>query len=269
MIHGTLNTSTRNPTAVEVSCADPDAPCRLPNAFLSDPPLDVVRATTAQAGISYEKRGFKFSSTGFITNVSNDIYFVSAGPLRGSGYFDNVGNTQRVGWENSLEVELFERLNIGVNYTLLHATFRDAFKIPSPNHPNEEKGEIEVEEGDHLALVPRHNLRINLTYNITEQLRLTLQTIYNSSQYVRGDEANELEPIEGYWKQNAALNYAITDKISVWTKAINLTNAQYQTFGLLGEADEAGELLDVELTNNVFGGPAAPRYIEAGVRIKF
>ena len=34
--------SSRNPSIAELACADPNAPCRLPNSFQADPPLDQV-----------------------------------------------------------------------------------------------------------------------------------------------------------------------------------------------------------------------------------
>jgi outer membrane receptor protein involved in Fe transport len=37
--YATYNEGMRAPTAIELTCADPTAPCKLPNAFLSDPPL--------------------------------------------------------------------------------------------------------------------------------------------------------------------------------------------------------------------------------------
>ena len=42
--------SSRVPTPVELTCADPDDPCRLPNAFVSDPPLDQPVARTWEGG---------------------------------------------------------------------------------------------------------------------------------------------------------------------------------------------------------------------------
>ena len=38
-VYGAWAQSSRVPTAVELTCADPADPCRLPNAFVSDPPL--------------------------------------------------------------------------------------------------------------------------------------------------------------------------------------------------------------------------------------
>src|SRR2546423_2232990 len=40
----------RAPTPAELTCADPAAPCQLPNAFLSDPPLLPVLAETWELG---------------------------------------------------------------------------------------------------------------------------------------------------------------------------------------------------------------------------
>ena len=269
MLHGTWNTSTRNPTAVEVSCADPDDPCRLPNAFLADPPLEAVRAMTLQSGITYKRKYLRLSTTLFRTSVMNDIYFVSAGPFRGSGYFDNIGNTQRLGWENSLAWSFSEKIRLQLAYTWLKATFEDDFTISSPNHPAEVDGELSVEAGDYIALIPKHNLSGQLATSITEKLEVGWTAIYNSGQYIRGDESNEMAPLDGYWRHDAILTYAFSDKLSCWIKAKNLMNAKYQTFGLLGEADEAGELLNEEIESNVFAGQASPRYMEFGIQLKF
>src|SRR6185295_7930342 len=49
--YGSIGTTSRTPTPSELSCADPEDACRLPNAFVSDPPLDQVRATTFEGGV--------------------------------------------------------------------------------------------------------------------------------------------------------------------------------------------------------------------------
>ena len=41
----------RAPTAAELSCADPAEPCRVPNAFVSDPPLEQAVARSVEAGL--------------------------------------------------------------------------------------------------------------------------------------------------------------------------------------------------------------------------
>ena len=46
-----ISQGTRVPTAVELTCADPAAPCTLPNIFVADPPLKQVVATTYELGV--------------------------------------------------------------------------------------------------------------------------------------------------------------------------------------------------------------------------
>ncbi len=48
--YATYNEGMRAPTAIELTCADPEAPCKLPNSFLSDPPLKKVVSKTFEAG---------------------------------------------------------------------------------------------------------------------------------------------------------------------------------------------------------------------------
>jgi iron complex outermembrane recepter protein len=50
-VYGSYSESSRIPTPMELSCADPEAPCRLPNAFVADPPLQQVVAKTWETGV--------------------------------------------------------------------------------------------------------------------------------------------------------------------------------------------------------------------------
>ena len=49
--YGGYSESTRAPTSVELTCADENAPCKLPNQFLSDPPLKQVVAKSWESGL--------------------------------------------------------------------------------------------------------------------------------------------------------------------------------------------------------------------------
>ncbi len=48
-VYGSYSESSRAPTPIELLCAEPDAPCKLPNAFLADPPLKQVVAKIGKA----------------------------------------------------------------------------------------------------------------------------------------------------------------------------------------------------------------------------
>ena len=46
----------RAPTSIELGCADPNQPCKLPNALAGDPPLNQVVTRTFEAGVRGDAR---------------------------------------------------------------------------------------------------------------------------------------------------------------------------------------------------------------------
>ena len=139
-LFGGYSESSRAPTAVELACADEDAPCNLPNAFLADPPLDQVIAKTAELGLRWAvDPRINVEVSGFFTRNEDDILFQSTGGTASNeGFFDNVGTTRRLGLEAGFHgsIPVFERdVNWGVNYAYLDATYRDSFMVASANHP--------------------------------------------------------------------------------------------------------------------------------------
>ena len=45
------NEVSRAATSIELGCADPEAPCKLPNAMAGDPALDQVVTRTSETGV--------------------------------------------------------------------------------------------------------------------------------------------------------------------------------------------------------------------------
>ncbi len=230
--------SARVPTPVELTCADPNAPCRLPNSFLSDPPLNQVVAQTAEAGGRGKYRRWEWSAGVFRTEVRNDILFVSAGPARNSGYFTNVGGTRRQGLELSARKNQ-GRWRYSVNYTYLQATFRDRLELSSPNHPLSDNNEIEVMPGNRIPLTPAHLLKATLEADAWhERLTAGIDWVLNGPQYLRGDEINALAPLPTYSVVSLRAQYAITRHWLVFGRANNLLNADYRSFGLVGSPQQ-------------------------------
>ena len=50
-VYFSYSESSRAPTSIELGCADPNEPCNLPNALVSDPPLKQVVTRTLEAGV--------------------------------------------------------------------------------------------------------------------------------------------------------------------------------------------------------------------------
>ena len=81
----------RAPTTIELGCANPDAPGKLPNALAGDPPLRQVVTRTLEAGVRGDSgNALNWSATAFRTDNRDDLLFV-ADNQSGFGYFRNFG----------------------------------------------------------------------------------------------------------------------------------------------------------------------------------
>jgi outer membrane receptor protein involved in Fe transport len=266
--------SNRAPTAVELTCASPTDPCRLPNAFAADPPLAQVVARTFEAGVrGAARRGTSrigYDLTAFRTVNSNDILFITSGMVANQGYFSNVGDTRRQGIEadisGSTRIGGGSRIDWSVFYTLIDATFETPYTALSATHPDAVNGQIQVPAGAHIPSIPKHVVKVALSYLSPFGLYAGVNVVGNSSQYLRGDEANLLAPVPGYVFVNARVAYRFWSHAQVFVLADNLFNAQYSTVGVVGDATG---VLGPTYDSPRFLGPGAPRAGWAGVDFNF
>ncbi len=273
-VYGSYSESSRAPTPVELTCADPDAPCNLPNAFLADPPLEQVVARSFEGGLrgqvdhigGAEDGNITWNAGVFHTTSHDDIIFQSTGGVSANeGFFDNVGDTVRSGVEVGLSGD-YGRLNWFANYAFVNAEFGDPFSAISPNHPfSNDDGEIEVEKGDRIPGIPEHTLKFGTNVAVTPQLTLGGEIIYNSGQFLRGDEANLLDETDDYAIVYLHGEYKINDYMTVFAKVENLFDVEYETFGLLGEP---AEILGPAFDDPRFLGPGPERGAWVGVRVE-
>ena len=267
--YASYSESNRSPTAVELTCASPTDPCRLPNAFLSDPPLAQVIARTVELGVRGTARPsgvtLDYDLAAFHTVNSSDILFISSGMVANQGYFANVGDTRRQGIEADLTGHHWiggVRIEGAVHYTFIAATFQTPFTAPSALHPDAVNGLIDVPAGARIPSVPRHIVKLGLGFRSSFGLSAGVNVIANSSQYLRGDEANLLAPVPGYVVVNARAAYRVWSHASVFVLADNLFDAGYSTFGVLGDATG---VLGPAYDSPRFLGVGAPRAAWLGV----
>jgi outer membrane receptor protein involved in Fe transport len=279
--------SARAPTPIELSCNeyiferavaaaiargddadDVEFECRLPNAFLADPPLDQVVAKSWEAGVRGTIAGSaRYRAAFFHTVNSDDIIFQSTG--RATGLFANVDETRRMGFEGSLlgtiaEVDWF------ASYSWVDATFQDDLDVLSPNHDfaDDEEGTIHVQPGNRIPGVPAHQLKAGADLALSPGIALGVDVVYNSGQYLRGDESNQLDMVDGYAVVNLRARWAVTDRIELLGRVTNLFDADYETFGLLGEEPSGVKLPEFRhFTDPRFFGPGAPRAGFVGIRV--
>ena len=268
--------SNRSPTAVELSCADPEETCRVPNAFIADPPLDQVVSRTLEAGlrtrtpVSLKGVVMGGALAVFGSRNADDIIFVASPRLIGTGFFQNAGATQRLGLELGWEAS-YGDLVAYAHYSLVDATFQSDLSLPGDSQVNDaadENGRLKVRPGDRLPGVPRHNGKIGLAYTIRPRWSLALDSILASSQVFVGDEGNDQPALGGYGVVNLRSSYRVGDSLEVFLTIKNLFDRDYATFGALARLElELAEAPQAE--DPRFQGPGAPRAAWVGFRIQF
>ena len=250
-----------------MSCADEEDPCKLPNAFVADPPLEQVVAKTTEASLHYDITNFSAVATVFSTLSYQDIIFQQAGEKSNEGYFINLDKTQRQGVELAFSKQLGD-VDFGASYNLLKATFESPFVSFSPVNPLGPNRE--VNPGDEIPGQPKHQFKLHANWQFNDEINVGTEFLYASSSYYRGDEANENKKISAYAVTNIYLNYQINEQLRLSAKVDNLFDRHFDTFGTYGEADEVlGELYpDTEFTE-YFVGPSRPRSISVSVNYQF
>lgn len=266
MLKASYSQSSRTPSPAELSCADEEDPCKLPNGFVSDPPLEQVIVTTAEAGAIYHKRNQQYSFTLYSSISENDIIFQQAGNKPSQGYFVNIDKTKRQGFEFSSLFRLGD-YRLSANYNFLNATFESTYISFSPVNP--QGSNRQVSTGDTIPGQPKHQVKMSIGKEFTENFNIGGEYLYSSSQFFRGDEANENAQIEGHSVINLYLNYNITPQLALSIRLDNLLDKQYYTFGTYGESEEVLEDIYPEVNSVEFVGPSKPRSFSMSLSYQF
>ena len=271
--YGGYSESSRVPTPMELSCADPDDPCKLPNAFIADPPLEQVVAKSWEVGF----RGDFFNvldgnirwNLGYFNTVNhNDIIFQSAGTANSAGYFDNVGKTQRQGVELGLSSSFFDRWRMALNYSFIDAVFLTPYVSHSPSNPYaDENGDIQVQSGSYIPGIPRHIVKFSSDVDIIESWTFGFNVLFNAEQFLRGDEANLDSPLASYAVVNLQTEYRFNEHFTIFGRLDNLFNTKYNNFGTYGETGDVLEGMGIDDRDTRFVGVSAPRAGWVGVKL--
>jgi iron complex outermembrane recepter protein len=277
--YASYNEGVRAPTAVELTCADPNAPCKLPNDFLADPPLNEVISKTMEIGARGKVlRTWHWSAAAYRTRLSNDIQFISAGAgATNAGFFANIGTTRRQGVELAFETRTMP-VALSVRYSFLDATFRSGFDESNPaNSSADDDGVIEVSPGDRIPANPRHTLKVRADWAVTPQLLVGANVLTSAGVYARGDENNQdvNGALPGYTLVNFDARYLMSRQLEVFARVNNVFDRRYFNFGVVGENfftgpnRTFGPTAGVEPQPEQFRGPGAPRGVWVGVRYSF
>lgn len=279
-IFGSYGRGFRAPVILEVSCADPEDPCPLPFELGADPPLDPVTTDTWQAGARMTNwKGVRLEIAGYWSEVYDDLFAVVLPPST-RGYFKNLERTRRQGVEISGLVQALPNLTLSSSIALTRATFQSEALLASallgdddddaedvgltPHEPEEGGGPVEVEPGNHFAMVPNLTAHLAGEY-LPGDWKLTLEAEYVGSQFFVGDENNQerFGKLDAYLLVGGSVEREIRGT-TLFGRAQNLLNSAHHTFGII-----APNLRGPDKDPQPFLSPGLPRRVEAGVRYVF
>jgi len=273
----------RVPTVIELGCADPENPCRLPVGLQSDPYLKQVVARTLEAGA----RG-RFRSDGGSGSYSlslhrtvnrDDILFLSA-PSR-QGYFSNFERTRHQGLDATLTRQS-GRLGVRLAYSYLQALYdADGELFTGVRH-------VQVRRGTRMAGLPRHSGKLSFDWAVAPELSIGADLHAVSSLVTQGNEDGLVEDAEageeakradwrvgGYMLLGLRASYRPGDSWELFARIANVFDRRYETFGAVAPdlfphgrpiAPNDGE---GGAGHARFVAPGAPRAIVAGLRYTF
>ena len=288
-LYASYSEGSRAPTAIELGCADPASPCRLPNALAGDPPLQQVVTRTVEAGVRSTGEGkLRWNLGWFRADNRNDLLFV-ASPQTGFGYFKNFGQTLRQGVEAGASARI-RRVTLGTNYTFLDATFRSPETVNGQANSSNREGLIGIVSGQRIPLVPHHMTKAYADVQITSKLVVNLGVVGVSGAIARGNENSQHQPdgrlfigpgsSPGYAVANLGGRYELHRRVELFGQINNLLDRQYYSGAQLGPTGFTAEGNFVARPFPAVGGvfpvrhatfyaPGAPRGIWGGVRFRF
>jgi iron complex outermembrane recepter protein len=239
-LYGGYSEANRAPTPLELGCSDPLRPCLIDNSLVGDPALKQVVSHTFEAGLrgrfDVARGQLNWTVGAFHTLNSDDIINV-ASSIPGHEFFQNGGDTLRQGIEANATYKV-DRWNAYANFTYVDATFRDALTLSSPNNPfADPNGNIFVVPGNHLTGIPNFRFKLGAEYQITNPWKLGADLNIIGSQYLVGDEANQLPKVPPYWVVNLHTSYKISENVELFGLVRNLFDQHYYVFGTLFETD--------------------------------
>ncbi|HEX3654027.1 MAG TPA: TonB-dependent receptor [Rhizomicrobium sp.] len=260
--------SNRAPTAGELSCADPAAPCILDAFLVSDPALKQVTSRTYELGL----RGrftvpaldgqFTWNIGAYRTDADNDIRLLAT-DINGFGFFANAGTTRHQGVDAHLGYR-DARWKLAANYSYLDVTFRDALVLSSNSPAANGDGVIFVRPGDRIPLNPVHRLTFTADYAILPAWSIGVDLRLQGSEYLAGDDSNQERQLPGFATANLRSAYALDARFSVYGEIQNLFDRRYYTYGAFTALD--GLPPNFNLTDPRTYSPAPGRLFFAGVR---
>lgn len=280
--------SSRAPTAIELGCSNPAAPCLLPSAMADDPPLNQVVAKTYEfGGRGLLTENIRWNAGLYHAVNHDDIQFTAAGSSNGAGYYKNVGRTKRQGIDMGLAGNV-DKFKWSASYSYVRATYdSDVSFVSSSNSSEDTEGIIYVKPGDRIPSIPAHQVKLRAQYAVTPSWSIGSNVIGFSDAYVWGNENNQHRAnsancvadteecatgngkVSGYFIVNLDTQYNIGNGWKAFAKATNIFDREYNVSGRLAETMFAADGTYGTESKQLGLLPGAPRAAWIGARYEF
>ncbi|WP_051657393.1 MULTISPECIES: TonB-dependent receptor [Acidiphilium] len=273
-LYGGYSEANAAPTPAELSCASPLDSCALANFLSGDPNLRQIVARTFALGLRGATIGpggstFSYNADYYHTVTNDDIEFLQSpyNPL-GTGYFSNIGNVKRAGFDLQLRLDA-TRWHAYFGYSRVNATYQNGFTTQSNNPAADANGNITILPGDYLPGIPRNLFKAGGSYDVTPKWSIGLSGVAQTSSFLYGDAANLTPPLPGYVVLNLTTRYKLTPKLELFGVVDNITDTTYYNYGTFSPAGGVYVAQDPGFSNPRSYSIAAPIAGIVGVKVKF
>ncbi|WP_017166264.1 TonB-dependent receptor [Xanthomonas phaseoli] len=277
-LYGSVAQNSRAPTAIELGCADPTQPCRLPTGLQADPRLEQIISRTYELGARWTPSADRNATLSvYRADNRDDILFLRA-PDTQLGYFDNVGRTRYQGVDAALHLRSGD-WQWSAGYSYLDATYRSDGQLLSGERV------IALRPGLRIAALPRHNLKLGMEWQ-RDAPTLGVGVRAVSGRVASGNEDGQVANAEegeaaperldigtaGYALVDLQARWTINARVSLFARIDNVFDRHYATYAAVAEdVFPDGELArpqdaPVETGPARFLAPGVPRQYLIGLR---
>ncbi|WAW86508.1 TonB-dependent receptor [Xanthomonas citri pv. malvacearum] len=277
-LYGSVAQNSRAPTAIELGCADPAQPCRLPTGLQADPRLEQIISRTYELGARWTPSTDRNATLSvYRADNRDDILFLRA-PDTQSGYFDNAYRTRYQGVDAALHLRSGD-WQWWAGYSYLDATYRSGGQLLSGERV------IALRPGLRIAALPRHNLKLGMAWQ-RDALTLGVGVRAVSGRVASGNEDGQVDNAEegqtaperldigsaGYALVDLQARWTINVRVSLFARIDNVFDRHNATYAAVAEdVFPDGELArpqdaPVETGPARFLAPGVPRQYLIGLR---
>ena len=201
----------------------------------------------------------------YYTSVKNDIFLTPFGENEPTGstidgFFVNLDKTRRVGLEAGTAYTFPAGHSLYLNYSYTRATFQTDAEVFSIREADEVDGqpvinpfptENNVTPGSRFPLVPDHQIKLGGLARIGRYVSVGADGRYTGKQYLRGDEANVTDQLDGYFVADArvGVEFGRWEINGIVTNVFQNESAIFGTFNI-NQGNPAGLTVERFLTPN-------------------